>query len=626
MCGLVGFVSKSIPDAPAVLKRMAEAIRYRGPDAEGYFSDPSSGIALGHKRLSIVDLTATGAQPMESKSGRYILSFNGEIYNHLALRKELAISFRGSSDTETLLESIAEWGVEKTLQKCAGMFAFALWDREKNILTLARDRLGEKPLYYGFGADSTLLFASELKALWQHPDWRGAIDEASIASYLRYGYVPAPHTIFKNFFKLLPGYFAEWKLGEVELQSRPYWKLETCTPDLNEQESIELTETTLKNTIREQMIADVPVGAFLSGGIDSSLVAALMQELSPRPIRTFTIAFQDRAYNEAPIAKEVAKRLGTDHNELMVDAQQALQLVPKLSEIYDEPFADSSQIPTTLLAQLTKKHVTVSLSGDGGDELFAGYNRYLFAPKIWNTLEKIPHPLRSAASTAMLAIPGPFLRGVLPLFSKASLPLDKYYKLARLLPAQNASAVYLQLTSLQDPELFLGNIESRSFRISPGNDFVRAMQTEDIFHYLPDDILVKLDRACMSASLEGRAPLIDYRLLEVSRRIPTQIHLKDGKGKWILREILHKHLPASLFERAKTGFTAPIGAWLRAELREWAEHLLFQVKPPIDWNEKEILKMWEEHQSGKRDWQHQLWVFLMLQSWWQQYQNKMLNR
>lgn len=662
MCGLTGFWQARgclADEASATVRRMADTLVHRGPDDAGVWVDAEAGVALGHRRLAILDLSPAGHQPMVSASGRYVIAFNGEIYNHLELREELsklgaggtAPAWRGHSDTETLLAACEAWGIEKTLTSCVGMFALALWDRETRTLTLARDRMGEKPLYYGWVC-GTLVFGSELKALRAYPGFDNAIERRALALFMRHNYVPAPWSIFENIWKLPPGCYVQFAAaalapgasptgrGEV----KPYWSLrEVAEAGLrdpftgSEPEAVAELERLLQQSIAGQMVADVPLGAFLSGGIDSSTVVALMQAQSSRPVKTFTIGFHEGDYNEAEHAKAVARHLGTDHTELYVTPDEAMAVIPKLPVLYDEPFADSSQIPTFLVAQLARRHVTVSLSGDGGDELFGGYNRYFWTRALWKRLGTAPMPMRRALAAVMVA-PSPhtwnlvfaLLAPVLPRRLRVKLAGDKVHKLAELVALNSPEAVYRYLVShWKHPaeELVFGTTEPKTILSNPidwpgefsrgERPFEELMMFLDQLTYLPDDILLKVDRAAMGVSLETRVPLLDHRIVEFAWRLPLTMKIREGQSKWLLRQVLYKYVPRELIERPKMGFGVPLDQWLRGPLREWAEDLLSEerLKREGFLNPAPVQKMWAEHLSGKRNWAYHLWDVLMWESW-----------
>ncbi len=634
---------------PELVGRMSDVIRHRGPDDEGIWSDAHAGIALGHRRLSILDLSPAGHQPMVSVCGRYVLAFNGEIYNHLALRADVekvgagetaGMRWRGHSDTETLLAGFSIWGIKPTVERCIGMFAFAVWDKKKRILTLGRDRLGEKPLYFGWqgkGERACFLFGSEVKALAAHPSFAGEIDRDALCLLMRHNCIPAPHSIYRDIHKLLPGHLLTVSAERREPVLDSYWSLADVAVAGNllpfegsPQEITDELESLLTSAVRQQMVADVPLGAFLSGGIDSSTVVALMQAQSVRPVKTFTIGFNEEGFNEATHAKAVARHLGTDHTELYVTPQQALDVIPKLSNLYCEPFADSSQVPMFLVSQLARQKVTVSLSGDAGDELFSGYNRYVLAQKLWGKLSRLPVGMRSLAAAGIRGLsPTTWDRVIRPLQALAPQSLrqanigDKLYKGAGVLDARRIEDLYLGLVTHWDPEgLVIGGREPATClhgRPLPleGLDDVQRMMVMDALTYLPDDILTKVDRAAMGVSLEGRMPFLDHRVVEFAWRIPQSMKLRDGVGKWILRQVLHRHVPKELIEREKMGFGVPIDAWLRGPLRNWAEALLDENRLHREgyFHPAPIRTKWVEHISGKRNWQYQLWDVLMFQAW-----------
>ena len=673
MCGFGGFLTagarnmdcRTSLEMTEVATRMALAIAHRGPDDSGAWADAQAGIALGHRRLSIVDLSPAGHQPMHSATRRYVIAFNGEIYNHLELRRELeetarpprtlALSseglgddvegerkkavWRGHSDTETLLTSFEAWGIEATLKKTVGMFAIALWDREERVLTLARDRIGEKPLYYGFQND-TFVFGSELKALKAHPDFVGEIDRDVICLYLRHCCIPAPYSIYKGIKKLLPGTYLQLPFGgDVDVlraaSPKVYWSLaEAATQGLaapftgSDADAIAALDRQLKQSIGLQMMADVPLGAFLSGGVDSSTVVALMQAQSVRPVKTFSIGFDEQGYNEAGYAKAVAQHLGTEHTELYVSSAKAMQVIPMLGQMYDEPFADSSQIPTFLVAQMARQHVAVSLSGDAGDELFCGYNRYALAD-TWARIEKVPFDVRRMA--------GRLIKSVTPntwdaFFKQAAnfvtLPVnmgEKLDKLAtRLVNVDGIDELYYSLVSEIDhpEEVVIGAREPAAWLTevgmkSPFGDSKLHMMFMDAMTYLPDDILVKVDRAAMANSLETRVPLLDHRVVELAWSLPMSMKIRDGKSKWILRQVLYQYVPKQLIERPKAGFSIPLGDWLRGPLREWVEGLLDERRLQQEgfFNVQYIRANWQAHLEGLRNNQSLIWNVLVFQTW-----------
>lgn len=650
MCGLTGFATTSGFEpgwAEHVATDMASVIMARGPDGSGAWVDGSAGIAVAHRRLSIVDLSPAGHQPMISCSQRFVLAFNGEIYNHLELRAELAGSpsanaWRGHSDTETLLAGIETWGLHHTLERCVGMFAIALWDRQKAELTLARDRFGEKPLYYGWQGN-TFLFGSELKALKAHPAFCAGVDRQALMAMMRFGYVPAPYSIYQGIFKL-PA--ASWltlqpAAGAAAMDApKAYWSLSQAIQQGQQKpfigsadDAVTELEQVLRQSVRLQMMADVPLGAFLSGGVDSSLITALMQAESSRPVQTYTIGFIEEGYDEGVYAREVARHLGTAHTEFYVSAQDALALVPSMSQVYDEPFADSSQIPTMLVCLMARQHVTVALSGDGGDELFGGYNRYLLADRLWRRMRYLPPFVASTMAGCLTSMSAErwdafyqLLRPLLPQRFQVAQFGNKAHKFAEILQAGSPEALYRGLVSQwQHPEqlvLNASNLPELSGCIDtnfPTEGFVPWMMAMDTTTYMTDDILVKVDRAAMSASLETRAPLLDHRLAEFAWSLPHSMKVSNGQGKWILRQLLYKHVPKNLIERPKQGFTIPVAAWLRGPLRPWAEDLLSEQRLRQDgyFNAALVRKKWDEHVSGRKNWHAQLWCVLAFNSWLQ---------
>ncbi len=636
MCGIVGWLGRAV-DREAALAICGE-LHHRGPDDAGVWLDDTAGIALTHRRLSILDLSPAGHQPMVSVSGRYVIAFNGEIYNHLDLRREMdAMPWRGHSDTETLLAAFERWGVEATLAKCCGMFAIALWDRSTRNLVLARDRLGEKPLYYAWQGAS-FLFGSELKALRAHPEFRGEIDRDALALYMRHNAIPAPHSIYRNVFKLPPGTWLKIRPGELEAKPQQYWSVRAAAEEGrrspftgSDGEAREALTAVLRQAVAGQMLADVPLGAFLSGGVDSSMVVALMQAQSTRPIRTFTIGFHETGYNEAEHAHAVAAHLGTEHTELYVTAEQAMAVIPRLPELYDEPFADSSQIPTFLVSELARRHVTVSLSGDGGDELFGGYNRYFWATSIWRRIGWAPQSLRAALAGALTVLPPPLwnqaFKGVarfLPAGWRYANPGDKLHKLAEILAVRSPEEIYLGLVShwKRPEDLVLGAREPATVLTDPLlwadlPDFESRMMYMDQMTYLPDDILTKVDRAAMGVSLETRVPLLDHRVVEFAWSLPLSMKIRHGQGKWLLRQVLYQYVPPALIERPKMGFGIPIDVWLRGPLKTWAEGLLNERRLQHEgyFNPVPIRQKWDEHLAGRRNWSYYLWDVLMFQAW-----------
>ena len=646
MCGLAGFVtwSRFPAEASELAMRMANSIAHRGPDDAGVWTDATAGVALAHRRLAVLDLTPAGHQPMQSACGRYVLIFNGEIYNHLELRQALSLAgmlptggWRGHADTETLLQAFVAWGVEATLRRCVGMFAFALWDRTARSLILARDRMGEKPLYYGWQGQM-FLFGSELKALQANPAFHTVIDRDALALYLRHNCIPAPYSIWRGIRKLAPGTILTLSHGEVEPRQIPYWSVhEAAERGIREpfagtdDEARETLEFLLQRSVATQMLADVPLGAFLSGGVDSSLVLALMQAQSGRPVRSFTIGFQESAYNEADHARAVAAHLGTEHSEWVVTSDQCMALIPRLPTLYDEPFADSSQIPTFLVSELARQHVTVSLSGDGGDELFGGYNRYVWAPRVWRRIGWAPRPLRAALAGVLTTFPPAAwnvlfhrLGRFLPSGWRYANPGDKLHKLAEILAVRSPEEIYLGLVShwKNASDLVIGTRRlapesSDLARTSRLLDFESRMMYLDQIGYLPDDILTKVDRAAMGVSLETRVPLLDHRVVEFAWSLPLTMKIREGQGKWLLRQVLYRHVPQALIERPKMGFGIPLDVWLRGPLKDWAESLLDANRLGSEgvFDPAPIRRQWHEHLSGRCNGAYHLWDVLMFQAW-----------
>ena len=647
MCGITGFLdtsrSKSTEQLTVIARRMSTSLTHRGPEDEGVWVDSGAGIAFGHRRLSIIDLSPMGHQPMHSASGRYVITFNGEIYNFKALRQELeqlGETFRGHSDTEIMLAAIARWGVEAALKKFNGMFAFGLWDREEQILYLSRDRAGEKPLYYGW-AGKTLLFGSELKALQQHPDFRGDVDRGAIAVFLRHNYIPAPHSIYKGIYKLPAGTVLAIRGFGSDASPKPYWSAKVAAEDGisnpfrgSEEEAVNQLDSLLHDAVTMRMEADVPLGAFLSGGIDSSLIVAIMQANSKRPVKTFTIGFDNREYNEAEAAKLVAQHIGTEHTELYVTPEEAMAVIPRLPTLYDEPFADSSQIPTFLVSQLARRNVTVSLSGDGGDELFGGYTTYQWGRSVHQNVGWMPRPLKAGLAKTIKPLSkldwNALLDGrqsVVP-ESLRSKDINKVLsKLTGILKVNEREALYWILLSywMEPSSVVLGANEpltqlTDSTKWARIDDIMHVMMYLDTIMYLPDDILVKVDRASMGVSLESRVPLLDHRVIEFAWKLPIEMKVKGTLGKVPLRNLLYRYVPKQLVDRPKKGFGVPIHEWLRGPMREWAENLLDEsrLKSEGYFAAKPIRQKWNEHVSGRRNWQAQLWAVLMFQAWLEQ--------
>jgi asparagine synthase (glutamine-hydrolysing) len=648
MCGIAGLFRPGGGDESVLVGyagRMTDAIAYRGPDASGLWSCASAGIAFGHRRLSILDLSEAGAQPMKSACGRLIVTFNGELYNHLEIRAELeaaggAPNWRGHSDTETLLAAIKQWGVAATLSRMIGMFAFALWDAEARTLTLCRDRFGEKPLFYGW-CNQDLVFASELKALAAHPDWAPSLDRAALTAFMRYSYVPAPATIWRGIRKLPPASFVTFQADAAPgtlPQPQAYWSLRkqvVAAQDVrinDEQEAVSELERLLSVAVKRQCLSDVPLGAFLSGGIDSSTIVALMQAQAGQPVRTFSIGFAEGAYNEAVEARKVASHLGTAHTELYVDAKTALDVIPKLPRMYDEPFADSSQVPTHLVAQLARQHVTVALSGDAGDELFGGYNRHVWGGALNGRLSRLPAPLRKAIGSLLGAIaPEPAgtianaLQPLLPARFKVRHAGDQIAKLARLVGADTFDQMYRALCSIDgDPsQTVVGGTEEGSWaagemaQIDAPIDPLDRMTLADSLSYLTDDILQKVDRAAMAVALETRVPFLDKDVVEFAARVPPSMKVRDSSGKWLVRQVLDRHVPRALIDRPKTGFSIPLDDWLRGPLRSWAGDLLSPARLGRQglFEPKRVARMFDEHTSRQKNHAYWLWNVLMAEAW-----------
>lgn len=647
MCGIAGFIGGTWAgeaEASAALVAMGRSIAHRGPDHSAIWLDGQSGIGLAHNRLAIIDVSPAGNQPMHSHGGRYVIAFNGEIYNHQQLRAQLGseglrCEWKGHSDTETLLAAIEHWGLATALERSIGMFAFALWDRSDRTLILARDRLGEKPLYFGWGrgGGAPFLFGSELKALARHPLFDREIDRTALALYLRFNYIPAPFSIYRGISKLAPGSILILKQGERDPRIEQYWSAEgvaieaashrlQASPD----ECVDRLEQVLGAAVGRQMISDVPLGAFLSGGVDSSTIVALMQKQSAVPVRTFSIGFDEVSFDEAKYAKVVASHLGTDHTQLYVTPTEAMAVLPHLAEIYDEPFADSSQIPTFLVSALARKHVKVALSGDGGDELFGGYGRYGLTRALWQRLSAVPRPLRAIAAAGFGAIaPGAsdrlskLLSRFVPEVAGIEDLAAKVRQRSTMFLSRSVMELYGGMISQwRDPSaivlgagavLPLAGQGSALSRLGP----IEQMMALDTVSYLPDDILVKLDRASMAVSLETRVPLLDHQVVELAWQIPFEYKLRHGETKWILRQLLYRHVPRELIDRPKMGFGVPIGSWLRGPLREWAEGLLDEgrIRDEGFFEPEPIRAAWLSHLAGSSGGEHRLWTVLMFQSW-----------
>jgi len=643
MCGVVGFWTtrvEHIRRREEILRELTDGLEHRGPDDSGLWLGGDGEPAVGHRRLSIIDLSDAGRQPMVSSDERWVLSYNGEIYNFAEMRRQLegehGVAFRGDSDSEVLVEAIAAWGLEEALDRSNGMFAFGVWDRREERLTLARDRVGIKPMYCGWSEEG-LYFGSELDAVAEHPGFEGGIDPTGIGLLLKYNRIPAPWCIYENARKLEPGTMLHFDTPTDQGQVTRYWSARDAiaqgrrdpfpgSPD----EAVDALEERLAESVEDRMVSDVPLGAFLSGGIDSSTVVSLMQAVSNRDARSFSIGFADAAYDEASDAARVAEHLGTDHTELYVEPETAREVIPELPEMYDEPFADSSQIPTHLVSKLAREDVTVALSGDGGDELYGGYNRHFWGPSVWNASRRIPPVLRQGASSAALAVPQEYWNRVGRLADRAvpggigiRRPGAKLHKLANVLPSRDAGELYDRLNSQwYDPT---GVVRGLSETPAPVRDaasevdrsFAARMMYADLVGYLPDDILTKVDRASMAVNLEVRVPMLDHRLVEFAWRLPMNVKIRDGVGKWVLRQVLYRHVPKELVDRPKTGFGFPVGEWLRGPLRGWVEGLLDErrLREEGYLRAGPVREMWEEHVEGAVDHAHELWCVLMFQAW-----------
>lgn len=642
MCGIVGFFDQalSLPDTKKVdiARAMLGALSHRGPDADAVWEDESVGLVLGHARLSILDLSEAGSQPMASASGRYLIVFNGEIYNHLSLRADLDTlhknDWRGHSDTETLLTGVETWGLEETLRRCAGMFALAVWDRQMQTLQLARDRLGEKPIYYCC-QKGQFVFASELKALLHFPGVSKLVDRQALSLLLKHGYIPAPRSIYAGVSKMLPGQIMTLRLVDgvaSDPVAESYWSVDhvralgSAEPfSGSDHEAVDALDAVIRESVRGQMLADVPLGAFLSGGVDSSTIVAMMQAESAQPVKTFSIGFEEAGYSELTYASSVAAHLKTDHTELVVTPESVLAVIPKLPEIYDEPFADVSQIPTYLVSRLAKSKVTVSLSGDGGDELFCGYNRYVWGERIWRNISRLPLSLRRLVAVLVFNVPVArwdqllhLVNFVIPKRKRFKTIGNKLHRLATALAAQSGTEFYEALSAkwLNPERVVLGAGQVEHPQNLDGLS-VEDMMATDTRSYLPDDILVKVDRAAMACSLETRVPLLDHRVVELAWRFPKHLKLRDGEGKWVLKRVLDRYVPRTLMERPKMGFDVPMDSWLRGPLRDWAENLLSVERLRHDgyFDVQEVRQKWEDHLGGRINWQNQLWCVLMFQAW-----------
>ena len=646
MCGITGFISQSSIDYNAVLLKMVEKLNHRGPDSHGVWYDNNHAIGFGHARLSIVDLSETGHQPMISFSKRYSMVFNGEIYNHNSIREtielERTINWKGTSDTETILTAIEIWGIEKTIESCIGMFAIALWDSSEKQLTLIRDRMGEKPLYYGW-VNENFVFASELSSIKSFPLFNNQINRDALMLYLRHCSIPDPYSIYENIYKLEPGCSIVIKLGKKEIIKKQYWSTEKIANQNNSptfigtaHDAVQELEKLLKNAVKIQMQADVPIGAFLSGGVDSSAIVALMQSQSEKKVNTFTIGFDQKQYNEAEHAKKVAAHIGTNHHEAYMSNKEILDIVPLLPKIYSEPFSESSQIPTFLVSKIAKQKVTVSLSGDAGDELFCGYSRYQLADKSWSKISKIPYFVRKKVSSGINLFPQNFWQTVLqPLNSRKDKngiqinPADKLLKAAPLLAFKNRKEFYskgFMTHNLDAINWVIGSKESNTIFDTNSiqiDNYLSEMMTIDQLTYLTNNNLTKVDRAAMANSLETRVPMLDHNIVSFAHSIPIEYKLRDGVDKWVLREVLYKYVPKQLIERPKMGFGVPLAEWLRGPLRDWCENLINQKRLEEEgfFDAKIIRTKWQEHLSGKRNWENQLWDVMVFQDWLDEQKN-----
>ena len=636
MCGIVGIWSSKSHIDYEILNDMSDLIYSRGPDGFGKWMDEYQQIAFAHRRLAILDLSDAGHQPMTSKCGNFVIAFNGEIYNHLELRDEISdnyseIIWNGHSDTETLLECISNWGFELTLSKLNGMFAFSLWDKRNEELYLVRDRLGEKPIYYGI-LNETFFFGSQLKSFEPHPDWCGEISKEASELYMQYGYVPSPLSIFNDIYKLQPGHYIVIKdQGRVIDNPKPYWSVyrkqdKELETDLNFHES--KLEELLNDSVSKRMLSDVPVGAFLSGGIDSSIVTALMQKNSNDPIKTFSIGFEEDSHNEAVYAKDIANYLNTDHKELYISPEDLINTLPKIIEVFDEPFADPSQIPTYLVAQLASQDVKVVLSGDGGDELFFGYKRYLQAQRLWKKIQFVPYLLRKAISLLIQKTPFLILHSITIFFPKRLLPeypIDRLLKLCHLFESKDWYQFYETfMLGKYSKSFVLGLVETFSSFKTPSENLEKEalhnkMMLTDVITYLPDDILTKVDRTSMAVSLEARVPLLDHRIVEFARDMPLTYKFREGQQKWILKEILGNYVPKKLTNRGKKGFGIPIDSWLRGPLKDFADDIIMdkEIDKQGYLDSAEITKIWKEHLDGRRRWHIPIWRILIFQMWLQ---------
>ena len=648
MCGIVGILSNNYKNIENI-QSLVGTLQHRGPDGSGVFKESNPCLALGHTRLSIIDLTSNGSQPKTSLTGRYVITFNGEIYNHLRLRREIEKdseikpTWIGNSDTETLLMCFEYFGINETLEKISGMFAIAVWDKKNKEVSLIRDRFGEKPLYYsrfGTGLDSVFVFASELRAIKKHELYKGGLNNEALAYFYRYNYIPAPYSIYENIFKLNSGSLIKIKYREGNWRTSDLEEIEWAKPfqtdsnlaeqilSIGESQTIDMLDDVLTQAIDEYCISDVPIGAFLSGGIDSSLVSAIMQKVSNKPIKTFTIGSKDNLYDESRYASKVSRHLGTEHHELILDSNDAIDVIPDLCNIYDEPFADSSQIPTVLLSRFVKPHVSVSLSGDGGDEVFGGYNRYVWGASIYNAINTVPGPLRKVLGSTLNYLSKDGLQGfvkisssILPRQMRVSLPSDKLRKISKILHSNNHTEMYNSLIQVSEASLIqkynnYHDLENYSKYWNFDNSLSKNMMFTDRKTYLPDDILVKTDRATMSVGLENRSPFLDRRVFTFADSLPDNYKIRGKQGKWILRKLLKRYVPNSYIDRPKAGFSIPIGDWLRGPLKDWASGLISKdAINRYDYLDYEnVNSIWMAHLSGK-EMHNELWGIFMLQSW-----------
>ncbi|MGH6980453.1 MAG: asparagine synthase (glutamine-hydrolyzing) [Stellaceae bacterium] len=639
MCGLTGYIDyrpATRQTREAVVSAMAQTLYHRGPDDGGAWVDAEAGAALGFRRLSIIDLSPLGHQPMVSSSGRYVIVFNGEIYNFKEIRSLLAqegVVPRGHSDTEVLLEAIALWGERPAIAACEGMFALAVWDRQERKLTLARDRAGIKPMYWGMTQDGVMLFGSELKALRRHPSWRGEIDRDAVALFMRYGYVPAPYSIYRRTWKLEPGAMLTYRRG-AEPKIERYWDLRTIAETAQvdpvpgtDADRVEMLEHLMLRSVKNEMVSDVPLGAFLSGGVDSTLVTALMQASSNRPIKTFTIGFNAEGFNEARHAAAVAQHIGTDHTELYVSDENVREVIPNLPIWYDEPFADSSQIPTHLVSRLAREHVTVALSGDGGDEMFGGYPRYRWARSLHRAIAPLPNTMRRGAGALMTAVPNSVASAVMTLLPKNERPKrpgQSLKKLGRLFAGSAAGDFHREIVSIwNNPECVVRGAHEPMLPMSDPElartfpHIAERMMLNDMMIYLPDDILAKVDRASMAVSLEVRVPLLNHHIVEFAARLPFDMKLRGNVTKWAMREILYKYVPRDLIERPKQGFMVPLDDWLRGPLKHWIDDLVAPetLRREGYFDAEAIGARWQDHRNRAWDWGYALWNVAMFQSW-----------